>query len=65
MARCRGEHRGADVVATRVVEVGLAADGVVVVGGVGRVDPHLTSGGWGRQWRCGGARALRYALGFG
>jgi hypothetical protein len=48
-----------------VVEVGLAADGVVVVGGVGRVDPHLTSGGWGRQWRCGGARALRYALGFG
>jgi hypothetical protein len=33
MARCRGEHRGADVVATRVVEVGLAAEGVGGGGG--------------------------------
>jgi hypothetical protein len=46
MARCRGERRGADAAATGVLEVGLAADGVVVVG-VGGVDPHLTSDGWG------------------
>jgi hypothetical protein len=40
---------------------GLAADGVVVVG-VGGVDPHLTSGGWGGG---GGVGVGEHALGFG
>jgi hypothetical protein len=50
MARCRGEHRGADAAVTGVVEVGVG--GGWSGGGVGGFDPHLMSGGWGGGGGC-------------